>query len=808
MQGIKSEPDIAEHTKASKPKVIGPGDRMGRRHIYFSKSKAEEESIVKLASQNSYFNLSLLSTPDQKAMIHALNHLVHAHENLSVTKFNHALILLSLEHVSLKTASTQPDHSYITLSPSSLPFDHPFNLEVVSKEMSLVPMSEVTTSNTICAATPDPLNNPSSYTVKLGKIHHDFTNYSVLEVFENNGLMQELLSLQHTHPYVELFQHQHSESLIIVAHSGFDGSPYHKHKLTSHTHTRVGFQNFLQYVAECYGHLIEEAIEEDKMRRKEYEEEKQADIAQKIKEAEERHHEVLTPLEEEEQPTAADAGKGKKKGEAASQRPSGPKTNPASKKSTASNINDTPMSSDHDLHAFESSIPPFEKEKRFVGYDMGDEVLLKESIHTTLFTGDGVQVHSTKHLAVNESSLPTEVSLLHRGHRLVCTQVWNPKPINSSESDTSMPVAATIPQPPPQLRSASLHASFNDTLQISCSHFGPKANGQLPFLPYRPKILDHPPLSEQQGLHPPGTQQAPSPKLSKKQQEHQQQMLEQQRALEAQLEKERQVAEAKYQQEYDTLVRNNTHQQLFIGTDFGLDVRCQVLVELGVGTEGMVASKAFVAVKQSYSMLDTALYLDESIAKERYRIYHPDGYVIKSMKDESVIIQCADGTKYQSASSKEVKLFNKRCKKDSERLRQQRPSSREEHDMPEVDKHGKRLSSAAKKMLESMEKFSPVEGKEKQKIWAVTTPTGQYYLFEQGDKTNLKETPVVTSPTQGHKETIGPSPSPSGTNSRIDVRSSSWSDSNSHILALDSLRLVKATDPVTNEVSFNIICKK
>ena len=287
---------------------------MAERRICLGKSEGNsEESVVKLAGLNSFVNSTLTSSFDQKASIHALNHLLHAHEDLTVTKFNHALILLSLEHVSLKTASMAPDHNYTTPSLSSLQLDHPFNLEVVSKEKSLVPVMEVSKSHCSSDVTADLPPKPSAFSLQLLSPERNLQDYSVLEVFETDGLLQELVSVQYTHPYIELFQHAHSESLILVAHTGFDGSPHHQHKLSSHTHTKVGFQNFLQYVAERYSYQIDAAVEEDEIKAKEFEEEKKVLIAQRIKETAERHQEVLTPLEEEDPDT--DSGQIKKKHE-------------------------------------------------------------------------------------------------------------------------------------------------------------------------------------------------------------------------------------------------------------------------------------------------------------------------------------------------------------------------------------------------------------------------------------------------------------------------------------------------------------
>ena len=317
---------------------------LAERRICLGKSEGNsEESVVKLAGLNSFVNSTLTSSFDQKASIHALNHLLHAHEDLTVTKFNHALILLSLEHVSLKTASMAPDHNYTTPSLSSLQLDHPFNLEVVSKEKSLVPVMEVSKSHCSSDVTADLPPKPSAFSLQLLSPERNLQDYSVLEVFETDGLLQELVSVQYTHPYIELFQHAHSESLILVAHTGFDGSPHHQHKLSSHTHTKVGFQNFLQYVAERYSYQIDAAVEEDEIKAKEFEEEKKVLIAQRIKETAERHQEVLTPLEEEDPDT--DSGQIKKKHESFSQKQSVPKINTAPKKSIISNLTDTPASS-------------------------------------------------------------------------------------------------------------------------------------------------------------------------------------------------------------------------------------------------------------------------------------------------------------------------------------------------------------------------------------------------------------------------------------------------------------------------------
>lgn len=761
--------------KTPKQVIITRGDEVAKRNIGISKSNAHfEEKVIQLSGFNSLLELTPDTSPDQRAHIHALNHLLDDHENITPTKFNHALILLSLESVSFQTASTSPKNCYGSPSMSSMLFDHPFNLQLVSKDTSVVPVSALSNITELP-------RKPTSYTLQLGEVHRNLEDYSVLEMFGTNGLLQELIAMQFTHPYIEVFEHRHSESIVLVLHTGFDGSPSHKHQIASHTHTRVGFQNYLQYVAERYSHLIDEAVEEDLLRKKDYDEEKQATVARKLKEIQEKQGEMLPPLEEEEH--ASDSGKGNKKAESLPQKHSVQKAD--LKKSVSSIDTSQTSSSNANIAAIEAGLPPFEKEKRFTGYDMGDVVLLKKSTHTTLFTGDGVQVQCKRHLAIDGAPAPCEVTLLHNGHRVVCNQVLMPEDFDRSNTKRSGIFShPRTPQPPPKLSCASLQACFNGYLQISCSQFGPKGNGELPYLPHRPKILDSP-LSVEllPGLHP--NQPGISPKLSKKQQEHQQQLLEQQRLLEAQAEKERQAAKAKYQEEYDVLVRNNRCQQLYITTAFGLEASCQIVFDSH--TDASCAdedgTKSFVVVRQKYSFPDTALQLNEHVSKEVSRVYHPEGFVIKYMKDSSVIILSADGTKYRSASSKEIELFHQ-CKSGS------MGGMNQERD--DLEKGGKRTPSANRvKFIENIEKSSsPAIITEGQKIWVVTTPAGKCYLLQQTEETK-KEAAVVeeASPDLENKKDADTARSP------IDVKKKSV------IVPQTSIHFLKATDPISKEVS-------
>lgn len=775
--------------------IIPSGDEVTKRNIGVRKSSSNfEEKIIKLAGLNSFLSLTSTCDPDLKACIDTLNHALHAHEKLTVTKLNHFLVLLSLENLCLQNASTPPKHSFVDPLISPLLFDHPFDLEIVTDESSVVPFSEFGSS--------DWPTQLSSYRLQLEEPLHSLEGYSVLEVFEFSGLLQELRSLQFTHPYVEVLDHQHSESLILVVHTGFDGTPVHKHKLSSHTHTKVGFQNFLQFVHKRYGHRIDEAVEEDGRRRIEYEEERKAMAALK---SEEKQKEVLATLEEEQ---VTDTGKTRKSG-----------SKPLKKSIVSSNMVDTPGSSVSDLHCTETAMQPFQIEKRFTGYDMGDMVLLKESIHTTLFTSDGVQVQSKRHLMTNGAPEPCDISLLHNGHRVVCTQVWvseNSSPATDADTSVSLPTDTVIPQPPPELKSASLKACFNNFLHISCSYYGPKGNGEFPYLPHRPKLLDQHPQSDH--LQPPATQPGVSPKLSKKQQEHQQQLLEQQRAQETQLEKERQGAKAKYQQQYDTLVRNNTHQRLSVSTEYGLMVQCHVSLDHvtntadagGADTDAAdtVSGGGSIIIKQQYSHPEMVEQLNEHVSKERCRLYHPDGYVIKCMKDDSVIILSADGTRYRSATTKEAELFTKhKSKKIKDDAQPVKSRGKDELDTTEIDRATKRVSSSIKLKSADKAEREKVE-KEKavplpvapaitsvlapqSKVWAMTTSAGNRYLFEETEETAMhdRSPELPQTPEKGNKENIDPAAAPRN------------AQGNRVVMPLSSIHLVKATDPITKEVS-------
>ena len=747
---------------------------------------------MRLAGLDSVFALIGTSSADKKASIHALNRfLLSNNTQISTQFFNYALILLSLEHVELQSASTPPRGSLHQPHSSALLFDHPFNMDIVSEDKSLVSVSQSEASRSSCCnkSTTGAMHN--SCILNVNKPLCNLEDFSTLEVYEFNSLLQELVSAHTTHPYLDIYEHQHSESIVVVCHTGFDGSPVHTYKTSSHIHTKVGFQNYLQYIMKMYGDLIDETVGEDVKRREEYEsmmKDKQqmftSQELKKVSEQKQQEQEQLQGPEQQEKMVAvagepsvttsstsssmscSSGGKSKKRDTSVSKDTPLPETASIKKKSKVT-LNDGPTIVPPMPDLKETGLQ-FEIPKRFTGYDLGDVVVVKESVHTTVFTADGVTVRSTTLLPFDDDGVCcSDISMLHNGHSLNTSQMWAVEEPEKIQEDLPprniLPAVAGIPQPPPGLQYAALTACFSNSLQLSCSYFGPKGNGELPFLPYRPSILD---LSDSEIPIPFST----SPKLSKKQLE-QQQLLEQQRLQEVR--QERQAAQEKYDCSYTRLLRNNKYQQLFVSTEGGLKVHCQAMVDLATDPSIKDGSDACTVVKQWYCNADKVAHLSEH-TKERYRYYHPEGYVVKHMADKTMMILSADGSKYCPATSKEIKLFQEKYHTSVVQM---------EQDHNSIDQSATRMTSATKvTFAESHEDSST-------RIWCVTAPMGKSYLWQEAREREKVEDENTTE-----------------TASKVSTSICSEAQHKNAVVELDSLCLLKATDQVTGEVHTSARC--
>lgn len=129
------------------------------------------------------------------------------------------LILLSLEHVHLSSAST-PRNSKNGLT---------------SRCISDQPLEGVGDTPT------KPIDN----------FRDEIAEYSSFELVSKSGILQTLHSLQETHPYLEVFYHASSRCMVLVVHTGYNGSRAHSYDVQAHCHSNIGIYNFLKHVDEA-----------------------------------------------------------------------------------------------------------------------------------------------------------------------------------------------------------------------------------------------------------------------------------------------------------------------------------------------------------------------------------------------------------------------------------------------------------------------------------------------------------------------------------------------------------------------------
>lgn len=767
----------------------------------------------------------------QGARLHALEHFCIS-ADISPEMLNYALILLSLEHIILPAASSAPLLKYSpTHHQQMLLFDYPFNLPlkerraVFSHSGALVPYPQ---ANDINAEMKNvgggEITNMESSDPKAAYFLHaldtpqrlrNLEEYCVCEHFTKDVLLQLVQNLLHTHPYLEMYYHNHSQSTVLVLHTGFNGDPIHKYEWSSRAHSRVGFQNYLQFVADKFGAVIDKATVDDTEQREKFEKERKTLLEEKLK--------VL-----QQQDAALDAkeidpkasGKDGKKGSAASSAKKTPagKSSP-DKRSKLGSIECTSAASTLDVTASEANPPEFIGQKLFTAYDVGDTVLLNRGSITTQFTADGVQIR-TEVYEFQEGQTSIKASVLHNGHTIsvsivretqissndiqtenVVHQDGNPPdsldetndPNNEAIKDVATAVYE-IPQLPKFLSYASLQASFSDSLTISLSHYGPAGNGSPPYEPKKPEILQEGSTpGSATGSRPQSQQGTSPPKLTKKQQEQQQQLLEQQKLLEQQQAKQRKSAEEKYQKRLNALLRHNKYQQLFASTPYGLHIHCQIMVDLEFDPAIQDGSDGFIVIRQTYPYKASGKQTSEEILLEveHHRCYLPDGSVVCVMCDKSVMIECSDGSIYRTATKTETQQF----------MAILQPSSKvldEEQTQAIAEEATQRIASAAKVSFANEKQKSTMSREDlplKQVVWVVTTPTGEQYLWKSKDSysSDLIESQEQSTMVETMAQQV-----PEG---HDDSKASNGTKATCTVVPLKQIEVIPATDPVTKEVS-------
>ena len=783
--------------------IIAHSDSSKQRTFHLKDSKilkiSEAETTVNhLSSISELFNAPVLPHEEmlkQSVRSHALEHFCVSAE-VSPRMLDYALVVLSLEHTQLPSASQPQNLSSITQNGGfELLFDYPYSIPMkeISQSEALVPYSAMESAD----VTTRGVSVTPRYTLDLPLPLVSLEDYAVCEYLTKDVLLQLLQSLQSTHPYVKHFYHRHSKSVVVIAHTGFDGNPIHEYQLVSQAHSKVGFHNYLQFAAGTYGDFVDKAVLEDAENRKQMEEQRQLLVEEKLKTIKE---DIQTPPKEE--PTRL-SGKSSKRDSTTSS--AAKKTPSASGKKSSKEC--TPAASTLDVVASEVSLPEIKERKLFLAYDVGDKVLLNKSSVSTQFMADGAQIRTEK-LQPVESPTSIKVSLLDNGHSLSVHMKLKEEGDTSSVNDTEyvsekkeggednesesqevvQPVAGT-PQPPQSVSFASLQASFQKGLTLTLSHYGPNGNGELPFEPEKPLALQQPSRAQSSSSSRPQSQQSTSPqKMSKKQQEQMQQQLEQQKLLEEQQARERKVLEKKYQQECTAILRHNKYQQLFASTSCGLHSHCQVMVDLEADPSLTDGSDGHIVIRQSYPVKGSGTQKCEEVLlqaalTERKRCYLPDGSVVRFMLDKSVVILCADGSVYRTASLSETELYKNTIPTD------QAPQDDQTSQIAlEVSE---RVLSAAKVTFAD-EQDKAIEETSPQAIWVVTTPTGERYLWKKEDvPTNKEELVEDKDEGQTEEDHVATESTVAPEETSVPV---------SRIVPLTPIQTFPATDPVTKEV--------
>ena len=241
-------------------------------------------------------------------------------------------------------------------------------------------------------------------------------NYTVLESLTLPVIHQIVSNVRHTHPYLRLYHHKLTGSLVVAMYSGYtnDTLSAGEYSWNEHVHTRVGFSNYLKYVQSRVGRDVDNALEEDEEKREEVEESRKTMLEAKKKELEEKQ--AAAKKESESKQSSA---KGGKKTDSA-------KKSSAGKKSALASGAQTPASA-AELELI-TSLPQFTERTLYTGYDIGDTVLLSMGVVGKAFTNDGVCIVNEKRQVV-DGPVARRVSLIdsHISLSALCIQSQSPQ---------------------------------------------------------------------------------------------------------------------------------------------------------------------------------------------------------------------------------------------------------------------------------------------------------------------------------------------------------------------------------------------
>ena len=195
------------------------------------------------------------------AQFHALQHFVNAAE-LSPELLRASLLQLTFEHLPRSPSSSDPEQNKVKHAADLLELDttvsvdYPLDIELDDQETA--PLS---TDTAVVVHIEQPSLPPSEtkakspYTpvLKLGCPQSSMVEYCVWEKLEKDALLQLLCASSQSKPYLESYYHKLCDALLLVSHSGFSGDPVSSYTWEKQMLSPVGFNNYLEFVADAYG---------------------------------------------------------------------------------------------------------------------------------------------------------------------------------------------------------------------------------------------------------------------------------------------------------------------------------------------------------------------------------------------------------------------------------------------------------------------------------------------------------------------------------------------------------------------------
>ena len=634
----------SKRNKITAPTILSNGDYIsmccyGLKDVSYFNISESACSVSQLSLFQSLLAHQQSSTQDPRSsnQFAAERHAMQHHcitGDLTQQSFYHFLFCLCFEQLPLDC-----DRGITGIAdPVLFQFDTPLQLVTRLKgKGALVPVDTDTVPPP--ASSPPPATDTSTLDV-LPPLW-DMSQYEIQEVYDLPVLLQVVQHLYHQYPFTVIGKHKLTNCLLLAMHSGHNGKLLQQHTDSNQLHCKVGFSKFLAYVWDKFGEEISKAADEDDERKRQFELQKEEEIAAVMKIIEEE----LKSKEEEQQPKSAAKGKAN----------SGKKSSVAQKPGKQ----DSTESKEEDERITEIRNRQFSERKLYIGYEVGNKVLLVDHMTTTMYPLDGSQVR-VRQRRIAEHDTTLDVSLLSRQSLLRCNLTIS----NASNQPMqhSMPNGIKVLVGPKfPVKKGSFFASLdNGCLTISTSCYGPFANGKVAAAvdsTSAAATVESSQADSTAGAQPsprPGSRgQSPGRKISKKDLElHEKQWQEQLRLAEEKKEKERLEREKQRQENLLAERRQNKYLPLFVSLSNGLHVHCKVTIDLECDPSITDGSDGQFVIRQNYPSATTVANVNVKL-----RSIMSNGEVIKYFDDGTVEILTADGRIMKTASQSEKNLM-------------------------------------------------------------------------------------------------------------------------------------------------------